>query len=55
MRKNGIVPRSTPRNSVARALVRLTRAGHGRHSTAKRTRNVGRKDLDQRVRESGEW
>ena len=55
MRKNIPVPDSKPRNPVVMALVRLARAGHGQHAYARRVRDHDRKDLDQRVRECGEW
>ncbi len=49
------VPARTPRNPVVRALARLARTGHGRHASTKRKRDKDRADLDQRVRECGEW
>ena len=55
MCKNTRVPASTPRNAVMLALVRLARSGNGRHVDARRIRDQNRKDLDQRVREYGEW
>jgi hypothetical protein len=40
---------------VVLALARLARAGHGRHAHATRVHDRDRKNLEQRVRECGEW
>ena len=53
---SGQAPR--PRNSVVRALIaRIVTAAGGRHRDAqlRRMRQRDQKDLDQRVREIGEW
>ena len=49
------VPGRKPRNRVVIALALLVRAGSGRHSPVKRPADKERKDLADRVRESGEW
>jgi hypothetical protein len=49
------VPGSKPRNRVVFALALLVRAGSGRHTQHKRLADKERKDLAERVRESGEW
>ena len=55
MRKNFTVPASKPRNRVVNALIKLALVGAGRHGRVKRGRDRARKDIDQRVREIGEW
>lgn len=49
---------SKPRNRIVRAIIGgLIAKGSGRHQHAqiKRKQALDRMDLDQRVRESGEW
>ncbi len=49
---------SKPRNHIVRAIISgLISKGSGRHVRAqlKRKQALDRMDLDQRVRESGEW
>lgn len=50
-------PVAKPRNRVVQALVRgLFRAGSRVHAPGpRRPRDLDQRDLDQRVRESGEW
>lgn len=55
MRRKISLPASTPRNRVVIALALLTRMGSGRHQSTKRQKDRERKDLDQRVRDVGEW
>lgn len=55
MRRKISLPASTPRNRVVIALALLARAGSGRHQPNKRQKDQDRKDLDQRVRDVGEW
>lgn len=49
------LPARKPRNPVARALALSPRSGSGRHTVGRRNKDRDRRDLDQRVRESGEW
>ncbi len=51
------IPMAKPRNRVVQALVRgLLRAGSRVHTPGpRRPRDLDRLDLDQRVRETGEW
>ena len=50
------LPASRPRNVVVRALIaRFGFAGTKRHESHPRQRAVQRQDLDDRVREVGEW
>lgn len=50
------LPASRPRNAVVRALIaRLGFAGTKRHESRPRQRDAQRRDLDDRVREVGEW
>jgi hypothetical protein len=49
------LPALKPRNPVLIALARSVRLGSGRHTSHKRTANKDRKELDERVRESGQW
>ncbi|WP_234265078.1 short-chain dehydrogenase [Hydrogenophaga sp. NFH-34] len=55
MRRKISIPASKPRNRVVLALTLLTIASGGRHTRAKRQKDHDRKDVDQRVREVGEW
>ena len=58
MRKQQLVlPAAKPRNRVVQALVRgIARVGTRVHSQGTRRRaDLNRLDLDQRVREVGEW
>lgn len=55
MRRKISVPACTPRNRVVIALALLARMGSGRHQPNKRQKARDRKDLDQRVRDVGEW
>ena len=52
-----VVPAAKPRNRVVQALVRgIARVGTRVHRPGERRRvNLDRLDLDQRVREVGEW
>lgn len=51
------IPVAKPRNRVVQALVRgFLRAGTRVHTKGpRRPRDLGKLDLDQRVRETGEW
>lgn len=50
------LPASRPRNVVVRALIaRLGFAGTKRHEPHARHQAMQQKDLDDRVREIGEW
>lgn len=50
------LPASRPRNVVVRALIaRFGFAGTKRHESHPRQRAVQRQDLDDRIREVGEW
>lgn len=51
------IPVAKPRNRVVQALVRgFLRAGTRVHAPGpRRPRDLDKRDLDQRVRESGEW
>ena len=49
------LPAITPRNRVVIALALLARKGSGKHTSATRRKDADRRDLDQRVRECGEW
>lgn len=55
MRRKISIPASKPRNRVVLALAPLALSSSGRHTRAKRQKDHDRKDLDQRVREVGEW
>lgn len=52
-----LVPRAKPRNPIlAKAVSRLISLGTRRHTQGpRRARDFARLDLDQRVREVGEW
>lgn len=45
---------SKPRNVIFRAMLAMGKRG-SRHDAGHRQRDRDRRDLDQRVRESGEW
>ena len=51
------IPVAKPRNRVVQALVRgFLRPGSGKHAAGpRRPRDLEQLDLDQRVRETGEW
>jgi len=58
MRKQSFVlPAAKPRNRVVQALIRgISRVGTRAHRLGERRRaDLDRLDLDQRVREVGEW
>jgi hypothetical protein len=55
MRRKISIPASKPRNPVVHALVLLGLGRSVRHIKTKRPHALERKDLDQRVREIGEW
>jgi hypothetical protein len=55
MRKNILVPANKPRNPGACALTWLSRLDKRAIHKPHRQQGTPFKDLDQRVRESGEW